>query len=187
MIGLDVGLVLLRGEKGWHVTARAARDDGDDAPPKSGGREFSLTVLAQVLAEKQTFYQDLALMKGQESLKSVDAVVVSPIFGLQEEVVGALYGMRCNQTWAKGVKIRPLEAQLVQLLAAAAGANLARTVATRTRTQFEQFFSPELVRELEPRPGPAGGPRPGGDHPHERPARLLDAVASGSARRTPAT
>jgi adenylate cyclase len=34
-------------------------------------------------------------------------------------------------------------------LAAAIGANLARTTATKTRVQFEQFFSPELVRELE--------------------------------------
>jgi adenylate cyclase len=45
--------------------------------------------------------------------------------------------------------IRPLEAQLVQLMAAAVGANLARTVATRTRVQFEQFFSAELARQLE--------------------------------------
>jgi adenylate cyclase len=45
--------------------------------------------------------------------------------------------------------IRPLDAQLVQLIAAAVGANLARTVATRTRAQFEQFFSAELARELE--------------------------------------
>src|SRR5438105_11642165 len=48
----------------------------------------------------------------------------------------------------KGCKIRTIEAQMVQLLAAAVGANLARTMATHTRTQFEQFFSSELVREL---------------------------------------
>ena len=147
MIGLDVGLVLTSGDKGWQVAARAARDEDDDGPP-STGREFSQTVLAQVRASKQTFYQDLALMKSQESLMSVDAVVASPIFGLEDEVVGVLYGLRRGHGRIRGVKIRPLEAQLVQLLAAAAGANLARTVATRMRTQFEQFFSPELVREL---------------------------------------
>jgi class 3 adenylate cyclase len=37
----------------------------------------------------------------------------------------------------------------VQLLAATISDNLARTSATRTRAQFEQFFSPQLVRELE--------------------------------------
>jgi len=73
-------------------------------------------------------------------------VVASPFFGLQEELAGVLYGTR---TWRGGGGIRPLEAQLVQLLAGALGANLARTTAMRTRTQFEQFFSPELVRELE--------------------------------------
>ena len=37
----------------------------------------------------------------------------------------------------------------MQLLAAAAGANLARSVAQRTRVQFEQFFSPDLAHQLE--------------------------------------
>ena len=37
----------------------------------------------------------------------------------------------------------------MQLLAAAVGANLARSMAQRTRVQFEQFFSPDLVRELQ--------------------------------------
>jgi adenylate cyclase len=41
---------------------------------------------------------------------------------------------------------------VVQLLASSVGANLARATATRTRVQFEQFFSPELVRELERNP-----------------------------------
>jgi len=144
MIGLDVGLVLLHGERGWQVVARAAREDEGRG---SVGREYSQTVLRQVLAEKQTFYQDLALMKSQESLKSVDAVVVSPIFALEDEVVGALYGMRRGGR-VKAGKVHSLEAQLVQLLAAAVGANLARSAATRTRTQFEQFFSADLVREL---------------------------------------
>src|SRR4029077_9363126 len=59
------------------------------------------------------------------------------------------YGMRQMLGGRRPGGIRPLEAQIVQLLAAAVGANLARTQATRTRVQFEQFFSPELVRELE--------------------------------------
>jgi class 3 adenylate cyclase len=46
-------------------------------------------------------------------------------------------------------EIRPLEAQVVQLLAATVSDNLARNAATRTRAQFEQFFSPQLVHELE--------------------------------------
>jgi adenylate cyclase len=154
MIGLDVGLVLLHGEKGWRVTARAARDLEDSGDRQaSSAREFSQTVLAQVQAEKQTFYQDLDRMRSQQSLRTVGAVVASPIFGLEDEVVGALYGLRRGRDWSRGVKVTPLEAQLVQLLAAAVGANLARTTATRTRTQLEQCFPPEVVRELERDPG----------------------------------
>jgi adenylate cyclase len=152
MIGLDVGLVLLHGDKGWQVVARAAQEEG---LRRSGGmgREFSQTVLRYVLEQRQTFYQDLGMMKAQESLSSVDAVVVSPVFGLQEEVVGAVYGLRRSRGRIHNCKVRPIEAQLVQLLAAAVGAYQARTVATRTRTQFEQFFSAELCRELQRDPG----------------------------------
>ena len=74
MIGLDVGLVILYPNKNWKVAARAARAEESD-PRRAAGREFSQTVLQQVLTEKQTFFQDLRLMRSQESLQSVDAVV----------------------------------------------------------------------------------------------------------------
>src|SRR5208283_1285237 len=90
--------------------------------------------------------------QSQASLQDISAVVVSPIFGLHDEVAGLLYGMRRLEIGASQGGIRPLEAQVVQLLAAAVGANLARSAALRTRVQFEQFFSPELVRELERTP-----------------------------------
>ena len=131
MIGLDVGLVLTHGDKGWHVAARASRDEDGDGPP-SAGREFSQTVLAQVLASKQTFYQDLALMRSPGE----PARAWTPWWPRRFSAWRTRWWGRCTACGAargrtKGVKIRPLEAQLVQLLAAAAGANLARTVATR--------------------------------------------------------
>jgi adenylate cyclase len=60
-----------------------------------------------------------------------------------------LYGVRTQFGLVSRGSIEPLEAQLVQLLAAAVGANLARSMAQRTRVQFEQFFSADLVRELQ--------------------------------------
>ena len=148
LIGLDVGLVLLYKDGAWQVVARAAVEmDGGSHPPLAG-REFSHTILRHVLTQKQTFYQDLDLLKEEASLANVGAVVVSPVFGPNDEVTGVLYGSRSFLGRAD-CKIRPLEAQLIQLLAAAVGANVARTAAIRTRTQFEQFFSAELVRELE--------------------------------------
>jgi adenylate cyclase len=65
-------------------------------------------------------------------------------------VVGLIYGVRNRGSLQ--ASIHPLEAQLVQILAAAVGSNLTRASAIRTRVQFEQFFSSELARELERNP-----------------------------------
>jgi adenylate cyclase len=133
-------MVLLRQKDTWKIS-------GHYTTSSTISSRYSRTLLAQVLRERRTFYQSLANAQLQsESLQSLDAVVASPIFGLNEDLAGVLYGVR---TWRGRGGIRPLEAQVVQLLAGALGANLVRTVATQTRTQFEQFFSPELTRELE--------------------------------------
>jgi adenylate cyclase len=146
LVNLDVGLVLLQRSGVWDVAGSHVINDR--LTPR-----FSRTLLNRVLAERRTFFQDARSLEMQtQSLANLDYVVASPIFGVRENIVGALYGVRAMLGRRPG-GIRPLEAQLVQLLAAAAGANLARTQATRTRTQFEQFFSAELVRELERDPG----------------------------------
>lgn len=142
LIGLDVALVLLRKGDRWEMVAYAL---AADASP-----HFSRTLLDYVAKQRQTFYQDLGdWTERTVSLSDVAAVVVSPVFGLHDEVIGALYGQRNRRALARVGQIRPLEAQVVQLLAAALGAYMARTAAARTRVQFEQFFSTELVRELE--------------------------------------
>jgi adenylate cyclase len=126
--------------------ARAAKDDARDAM----GRDFSTTILRHVIQEKRTFYQDLTSLGTQESLRNVDAVVVSPVFGLDEdEVVGVVYGSRRTSPVRKNSGIRPLDAQLVQLLAAAVGTTLARAEATKSRAQLEQFVTPEIAHEIE--------------------------------------
>ncbi len=146
LVGLDLGLVLLRNEDSWTIAAR------HPAAPPSDCAHYSRTLLSIAVTQKRTFYQDLLNMPVQaESLRAIDAAVVSPIFGWQGEVVGALYGLRSFRGETKS-RIRPLEAQVVQLLAASIGANLARGAAMRTRVQLEQFCSAELVRELERNP-----------------------------------
>src|SRR5262249_39186820 len=102
MIGLDVGLVILHERGHWKVVARAAREE-DLGGTCIVGREFSLTVLRQVLAERRTFFQDLGLMRSQESLQRIDAVVVSPIFRLDDEIAGVLYGLRHSRGRLQGV------------------------------------------------------------------------------------
>jgi class 3 adenylate cyclase len=145
LIGLDVGMVLLCQDQDWTVAARHERGLISQA-------SYSRTLLQHVVAEQRTFYQDLASVAGGAamSLQSIDAAVVSPIFGVQNEVVGMVYGVRQRGSWQS--RIRPLEAQLVQLLAAAVSSHHTRATALRTRVQFEQFFSPELAHELERHP-----------------------------------
>ena len=141
LIGMDLGLVLLRQNDNWTYSGVVKTDE-------SVQTRFSRTLVNYVTARRQTFFEDLNLLPEAASLENLQAAVASPIFGLHDEVVGVLYGSRGAGLSARGV-IKPMEAQLVQLLSGAAGANLARATALRTRVQFEQFFSPELVRELE--------------------------------------
>lgn len=143
LIGLDLGLVLLRRDWTWERTARATSEG-------SSSTNFSPTMLSHVVAERRTFYQDLTNWSAPTmSLKGADAVVVAPIFGPRDDVVGALYGLRNPRFPAKGGRIRPLEAQMVQVLAAGVGGFLTRAQAARTRIEYEQFFSPKVLRELE--------------------------------------
>jgi adenylate cyclase len=149
LVGLDGGFVLLRLGEGWQVAASAsARPGGDD-----GG--FSSSILRRVVAERRTFYQaqaDAALGPAQ-SLTGVQAVVAAPVFGAGDHVVAVLYGSRRRPIRPGGGGIGKLEAQVVQMLASAAGAGLARLEqeadAARLRVQLEQFVSPALAAELE--------------------------------------
>jgi adenylate cyclase len=142
LVDLELGMVILRRNNKWEIAGYHAISDTVNS-------RYSRTLLNHVVEERRTFYQDADSRKIEaNSLANVEAVVVSPIYGLNDEVTGVLYGSRTWGGLGRG-KIRPLEAQVVQLLAANVGDNIARTLATKTRVQFEQFFSPELVRELE--------------------------------------
>ena len=143
LLGMDLGLVLLLRDGAWSIAGSAVSSDRVAV-------RYSRTMLDHVVAQRKTFYEDLdTLGAGAASLADIECGVAAPIFGLEEDVVGVLYGVRSQFSLAARGSIEPLEAQLAQLLAAAAGANLARSLAVRTRVQFEQFFSADLVRELE--------------------------------------
>jgi signal transduction histidine kinase len=136
LIGLDRGLVLLREGEVWNVVGRAFREDG------GSGREFSRTVLGRVVAERRTFYQSGLNPTASDSLHQVRAVVASPIFGAEDQVVGALYGTRVR---SPARDITPLEAQVVQLLASAVGAALTRFEQDARANQFR--IEAEAARE----------------------------------------
>jgi sigma-B regulation protein RsbU (phosphoserine phosphatase) len=147
LIGLDIALVLLVEGKGWRELARAARPELPTERPAT--REYSHTILGRVVTERRTFYQDVRPLDAQKSGLPANAVVASPILGLQDDVVGALYGLRLwqspqNDTRGRALgghpadaKIRPLEAQVLQLLAAAVSANQTRMTATQIERDLE--------------------------------------------------
>ncbi len=153
LVGLDRGLVLLHRGEVWEVVARSVREG-------TRGREFSRTILKYVVEERRTFYQASALPLISDdtmaSLADLEAVVASPIFDARDQVAGAIYGSRKRVPGGTELGIGHLEAQVVQLLASAVGAGLARlekeAEATRLRVQFEQFFSPNLAQELQRNP-----------------------------------
>ncbi len=149
LIGLDSGMVLLRSGDDWKEVAR-------HPPHLPQARRYSRRILGEVVAQKRTFFQVLDDQMCNYSLEGVEAVVASPIFDSKDEVVGAVYGRRDLRSAHRARGIQPLEAQLVQILAAAVSSGLIRQQAeaeiTRTRVQFEQFFSPELARALQRNP-----------------------------------
>jgi adenylate cyclase len=145
LIELDEGMVLLRRDFNWEVVGRFSTTP--DSKPT-----FSRTLLSHVAAERRTFYQDLKKWAGHSaSLEGIEAVVVSPVFGAKDEIIGALYGIRNKNALTKG-GIRPLDAQVVQLLAANIGANLTRMHTSRQQAQFEMFFPPAVIQELQKEP-----------------------------------
>jgi adenylate cyclase len=150
LVGLDTGLVIVRrGGTGWETKAM------HEAEGSHFGR-VSQAVLNHVLHEGRTFYRGLADMQQSASLAQVDAVVASPVFDAKDQIVGVVYGSRGITAGAKRPGILPMEARLVQLLAGAVSAGLARmekeAEAARNRARFEQFASPVVAAELERNP-----------------------------------
>jgi adenylate cyclase len=119
-------------------------------------------VLTRVCEERRTIFQNAIADSASASLSGVEAVVAAPILTEDNErVVGIVYGVMLKKPGRRETSIRPLEAQLVQVLASTVAAGLVRLQieanVARRRVQFEQFFSAELARELDRNPGLLNG------------------------------
>ena len=159
LVGLDSGRVLLFDGDDWQV--QAAEHAG--GPPSDSDWRPSRQVLNRLVTDKRTFW--IGPQSGSDpahSLIGVDAVVAAPILNAAGDVIGALYGDRRQASaYGIGAPITKLEAMLVELLAGGVAAGLAcleqEQAAVRARVQFEQFFTPELSRQLEAEPDLLGG------------------------------
>jgi len=144
-IGLDYGMVLLKVNNKLETAAICDIT-------QTGNLRPSQTVINRVLEEKRTYYELDDDTMAAASLAAVTAVVASPIFDADGDVIGIVYGARL-QSSSKGAGVSKVEAQITQLLACSVSSGLARVERdaemARLKVQFEEFVSPELSRELE--------------------------------------
>ncbi|MEI7854754.1 MAG: adenylate/guanylate cyclase domain-containing protein [Planctomycetota bacterium] len=150
MADLDIGMVLLLINDKWVISGCYTSNENVSV-------RYSTTLVKNVVEQKKTFFQDLSNLeeKGQ-SLVNLEAAVISPILDFHDNIIGALYGARSKNIIAKG-GITSLDAQLVQMLASTVGAGIIRDRATKSKAQFEQFFSSELANELDRNPNLLAG------------------------------
>jgi len=148
-VGLDAAAILTRTGDGWKIETVVSGDEASEVSLRP-----SRTILQRVLQEKRTFRQLPDEQEAvTESLRDISALVAAPILDVAGEVIGVVYGdKKQNLRSTRVAEVTPLEAKLVELLASAVAAGLARLEqekkALASRIQFEQFFSPELSREL---------------------------------------
>lgn len=151
-VGLDNGAVLMRADGGWLAKAfysESATVEGIRWRP-------SQQILTAVCEQMRTvWHEPQPPGPDPSSLLGVESVVVAPIMGGSGEVIGVVYGDRRLGTSRHGPVSR-VKAMLVELLACGVAAGFARLeqerAALAARLRFEQFFTPELSRELEAQP-----------------------------------
>jgi adenylate cyclase len=152
LVGMDFASVLL-----W--------ENGDWQPKASVGEGSSLRVpsrlaLARAQHEKQTIFRtappgsNAMTMDARvsDSLASLEAVVAAPFFDENHDVLGIVYGSRTRMLGALQPNISRIDATLVTALAHGVEVGLRRVRSEKSlieaQVRFEQFFSPELAREL---------------------------------------
>ncbi len=152
IVGMETAAIVVWQGREWRVEAYSCRTrgvTGDDWEPSS-------TILERVRSERKTFWR-VPTEDAAASLVDVKSLVAAPILNRRAEVVGAIYGdRRRRQDGRVDLQITEVEAILVELLSTSVAAGLARLeqekAAVEARVLFEQFFTPELSRQLEAQP-----------------------------------
>jgi len=153
IIGLDaIAAIRFKGRE-WEVVESK---QPDERKSRSHRTTPSNTIMQQVLSLKRTIRHLPSVRDSSHSLQGVEALVASPILDTDENVIGAIYGVRYGSFTTQMPQISELEATMVEVIACSAAAGIAREVehkkALAARVLFEQFFTPQLARELEADP-----------------------------------
>lgn len=117
----------------------------DTAPAISG------TIVDRLLRECKTQIFDNTRPSSDSnapSLRQIHQVVAAPILGKQKKVVGILYGDRWTQTGMAARQLQDVEAKLVEILAGAIAAGVARLEEEEQRSRMSGFFSEVVARQL---------------------------------------
>jgi adenylate cyclase len=154
VVKLDRGQVLTRDGDSWKASASASASgipiDPSDPP--------SRLVTSRVSEQKRTTWFDpFQLSEDCSSLAGVSSVVAAPVLDRSEGVIAILYGERHLESMIHARKpVSQLDAMLVEVLAVGLSAGLARAKEERAKmalqNQLEQFFTPDLARQLMTRP-----------------------------------
>ncbi|MEX2091520.1 MAG: adenylate/guanylate cyclase domain-containing protein [Pirellulales bacterium] len=155
LIGLDTGRILeINSEGAWSVIESYDRDAGQGL---SSEWVPVNDLLQQVLTDKRTCWTSPS--DNEPDLAGATerrAAIVAPLLSPTGEVIGALYGDRQRRESNSKELIGTLEAMLVETLARGVAAGRARVdqerVAAEVQIRFEQFFTPELSRQLAANP-----------------------------------
>ncbi|MBL8828492.1 MAG: adenylate/guanylate cyclase domain-containing protein, partial [Planctomycetaceae bacterium] len=152
LVGMSYATVLLWEHGEWKTVASV----GDE----SGSRSPSRLVLTRAQHEKQTIFRtappgsDSMTMDARvsDSLAGLEAVVAAPFFDENHEVLGIVYGSRTRSLGSSQPHVSKIDATLVTALAHGVEVGLRRVRSEKylleAQIRFEQFFSPELAREL---------------------------------------
>jgi adenylate cyclase len=151
---LDSGRVLLVDARGEWVEQAACTAESFSPTLLSNP---SRRVLDGIRKEGRTIWELPVQAMRHASVAGIKAVVAAPILDKEGRVIGALYGDRYLEgRYTTRGPLTELEARLVDLLATGVAVGLARVEQERTaaaeRVRFEQFFTPELARQLTRRP-----------------------------------
>jgi adenylate cyclase len=132
------------------------------APPTPPGPPPSRSLLSRVRSEQRTFWGHPRDAADGASIARIQAAVAAPILSPKGGVLGVLYGVR----WLTFERLQTrdvteVEARLVELLAGAVAAGLARLEeekhAAAARVRYEEFLTPELARHLLDQPDLVAG------------------------------
>ncbi len=154
VVELETAAALMWDNGDWRVAAICCRSESPALDESTWMP--STRILNRVRDEHKTFWR-VPDEQATASLLNVKALVAAPIMNRKAEVVGALYGdRRHSRNGQVEPQITEVEAILVEMLSTSVAAGLARLeqeqAAVKARVLFEQFFTPELSRQLENQP-----------------------------------